>query len=284
MTICATRPFLVAFFAVATIAPVEGFVARTPQRWATTTTTSSRDTPLYSILDEIEAAEKGEQESETPAPVTRIMGCRINQVKGSLTEWEVEIDGSEAELGSFSKVIYQKILSDAKKEKYVGFKIGTVPPYLLPVYKAYAMEECAREATLEALEQHDIRPFESSREEMKFEQFWLEPAPVKKQKKKKRRKKKKRTYDDDEEESSTPQSKVIDVVVEKPEDEEVEEEEKQEEPQWRLFANEKDAVDGGWSPGKTFSFRVVGVRGQMKSTNTDDAKALSRPNSFIPSS
>jgi len=120
-----------------------------------------------------------------------IMGCSILKVDGSQTEYEVTIDGVEADLGKFSDAIYKKITKDAKQQQFQGFRPGTIPPHLVPTYAAFAMDECAREAALEALAQNDIRPFESTRMDMTIENVSIPPVTKKNKKKKGGRKKNK---------------------------------------------------------------------------------------------
>ena len=94
----------------------------------------------------------------------------------SNTEWMIQIDGVEADLGRFSLAIYKKFLQDAKQQQFQGYRRGTIPPPLLSTYKAYTMDECARETILEALEQNQIRPFDTCRNEMILYDFSLPPA------------------------------------------------------------------------------------------------------------
>lgn len=74
--------------------------------------------------------------------------------------------------------------------RFQGFRPGTIPPHLTPTYIAFAMDECAREATLEAMAQNNIRPFEDSRVDFAFESISI-PPPKRKGKKKKKKSKKK---------------------------------------------------------------------------------------------
>ena len=112
-----------------------------------------------------------------------------------------------------------KITSDAKRERFQGFRPGTIPPHLISTYVSFSMDECAREATLEALSQQNIRPFDDARMAMTFDTISFLPAP-KKNKKKKRKKKK---------------------GVENPQPEAV-----VEEPEWKTFDSMKEAISGGW--------------------------------------
>jgi hypothetical protein len=118
-----------------------------------------------------------------------IQGCSIQLAEGSKTEWIIKIDGVQADLGRFSDAIYKKITNDAKRERFQGFRPGTIPPHLEPTYRAFAMDECARETVLEAMQQNNIRPFENARLEMKLEQFETPPPPGRQQRKKTSKKK-----------------------------------------------------------------------------------------------
>jgi hypothetical protein len=122
-------------------------------------------------------------------------------------------------LGKFSDAIYRKIAADAKQQRFQGFRPGTIPPHLEPTYRAFAMDECAREATLEAMQQNNIRPFEDARLEMSIENVSIPPPPIKKKKKKKKGR-----------------SDVTNAV----------EEQETEEPAWLTFENMKGAIDAGW--------------------------------------
>lgn len=124
----------------------------------------------------------------------------------------------EADLGRFSEAIYKKITADAKNQRFQGFRPGTIPPHLEPTYRAFAMDECARETVLEAMQQNNIKPFESSRNNFLLENFCIPPPTKKKAKKKK--KKKNSTEKNDEDAA--------------------------EEPKWLTFENMKGAVDAGW--------------------------------------
>ena len=111
----------------------------------------------------------------------RIKGCTITPV--SETEFTIQIDGNEADLGNFGAVVYRKITADAKRQRFQGFRPGTIPPHLLPAYKTFAMDEVAREAVLEAMQQNSIRPFDSARSEMLLEQVAIPPKSKSKKKK-----------------------------------------------------------------------------------------------------
>jgi len=163
-----------------------------------------------------------------------IRGCTIQQVEGSTTEWIITIDGVEADVGRFGLAIYKKITVDAKKERFEGFRPGTIPPHLEPTYMAFTMDEVARETVLEAMQQNNIRPFDSAREHMIIESFTIPPS-AKKSKKKKG--KKKATTD--------------------PEEAEIEGE-----AQWRSFETMRQAINAGWRPGQSFSFVARDVKGQ----------------------
>jgi len=173
----------------------------------------------------------------------RIKGCTITRVGDSLTDWVMQVDGEEADLGKFSEAIYKKLMMDAKQQRFQGFRPGTIPPHIEPTYRAFAMDEVAREATLEAMEQNGIRPFETARDEFEIVNVSIPPAPTKKKKKKKNNKKKKKG------------DEVPEVVA-------AEEEVVEEVPQWRSFETMKEAIDAGWKPGQSFSFRAKNVKGQ----------------------
>lgn len=184
----------------------------------------------------------------------RIRGCTLTQVEGSLTEWIVRIDGVDADLSGFSDAIYKKFLQDAKQQRFQGFRPGTVPPHLLTTYKAFAMDECARETVLEALQQNNIRPFENCRSELELVDFCIPPAPAKASKKKKSKKRKKAAGANDENAEEEPAPAV----------------------QWRTFGTMKEALDAGWSPGQSFSFVAKKVTGQ-RLKDDDGAEAVARP-------
>ncbi len=127
----------------------------------------------------------------------------------------------EADLGRFSEAIYKKILSDAKKQRFQGFRPGTIPPHLEPTYRTFTMDECARETVLEAMEQNSIRPFSTARSDLVIEQVRI-PKPKMTTKKKKGGKKE---SDQDPIEATN---------------------EENAESKWLLFDNMKGAIDAGW--------------------------------------
>lgn len=172
-----------------------------------------RTAPRFARTKELSMAEEPWTGEVVPKGVMR--GCTLTQVDGSLTDWIITIDGEEADLAKFSAAIYKKLLSDAKKNQFQGFRAGTVPPHLLPTYKAYTMDECAREATLEAMQQNGIRPFSDARQEFFFSDVSIPPIQAKKSNKKK---------------------KKVNGQEEEPEAV----------PQWRYFATMKEALDAGW--------------------------------------
>lgn len=181
----------------------------------------------------------------------RIRGCVIVPMGDSDTSWNVTIDGVEADLGKFSDAIYRKICSDAKQQQFQGFRPGTIPPHLLPTYRTFAMDECAREATLEALQQNNVRPFEDGRNDFLFTKITI-PPPVKKGRKKKKkggRKKKK----------VEAEAEIV------------------EEPKWLTFEGSecmKGAIDAGWQPGESFSFLATNVKGQKLNDQSVDGAAV----------
>mmetsp|Transcript_11526 Transcript_11526/g.13940 ORF Transcript_11526/g.13940 Transcript_11526/m.13940 type:complete len:182 (+) Transcript_11526:268-813(+) len=143
-------------------------------------------------------------------------------------------------------------MMDAKQQRFQGFRPGTIPPHIEPTYRAFAMDEVAREATLEAMEQNGMRPFENARDDFTIVDVSIPPLATKKKKKKKKNKKKKNKKNKDEE-------VVPEVVAEAVEEEAVVEEV----PQWRSFETMKEAIDAGWKPGQSFSFRAKDVKGQQ---------------------
>lgn len=174
----------------------------------------------------------------------RIRGCTVTPV--SDTEFTIQIDGNEADLGNFGVAVYKKITSDAKRQNFQGFRPGTIPPHLLPTYRAFAMDEVAREATLEAMQQNNIRPFEAARSDFVFEQVSIPPKPVKKKKGKKKK--------------NTDQEIVV---------------EEQAEPVWQTFDTMQEALKAGWEPGQSFSFVATKCKGQqLKDVNMDASESL----------
>ena len=153
-------------------------------------------------------------------------------------------------MGKFSEAIFKKISQDVKQQRFQGFRPGTIPPHLLPTYKMFAMDECARETVLEAMEQNNIRPFENARTEFEFEQISIPPVIAKKKKKKGGRKKKPNPYSVKAEEQPT--------------------------PEWRTFANMKEACDAGWKPGQPFRFVAKNCNGQKmtEGSNVVDPEGL----------
>uniref|UniRef100_A0A7S2MA82 Trigger factor ribosome-binding bacterial domain-containing protein n=1 Tax=Helicotheca tamesis TaxID=374047 RepID=A0A7S2MA82_9STRA len=195
-------------------------------------------------------------------PDGRIRGCSIDPNPEDPTLFSITIDGVEADLGKFSEAIYKKITNDAKQQTFQGFRPGTIPPHLQPTYRAFAMDECAREATLEAMEQNNIRPFQDARENFEFESISI-PPPVKKGKKKKGGRKKKKGGN-----SGVAQPAEAQVV---------------EEPKWLVFNDMKEALDAGWKPGQSFSFVAKDCKGQKlkDESSVAGAKAIGSPGSAI---
>ena len=172
-----------------------------------------------------------------------IRGCSVTPVGSEPhTEWTIQIDGVEADLGRFSEAIYKKILGDAKQQRFQGFRPGTIPPHLEPTYRAFSMDECARETVLEAMEQNNIRPFTDARAKLEIGEVSI-PPPIKKNKKKKSKKRK---------------SKQKSAA----EDQSVEEEPAEAPVEWIVCENMKAAIDAGWKPGQSFSFRATNLQGQ----------------------
>jgi hypothetical protein len=181
---------------------------------------------------------KGEVVSNNPDGV--IQGCTIEPKDGSITEWTITIDGVQADLGRFSEAVYKKVVSDAKRERFQGFRPGTIPPFLEPTYRIFAMDECARETVLEAMQQNQLRPFDSARSEMKIENVSIPPPAPKGSSSKKRPKA-----------SSSASGEANDAGS------------------WRTYETVKDAIDAGWRPGQSFSFRAGNVKGQKVKDDAD---------------
>jgi hypothetical protein len=184
----------------------------------------------------------------------RIRGCSLTRVENQATEWIVSIDGQEADLGKFSEAIYRKITADAKRQNFQGFRPGTIPPHLIPTYSGFAMDECAREAVLEAMQQNNIRPFDETRNEFEFESISI--MPVKKKGKKKKKGKRKKGNNN---------AEVVAAAPAPVEPEEV----------WKQYDSMKEAISAGWKPGQTFSFVATNVKGQeLKDQDVTGAKRL----------
>ena len=135
----------------------------------------------------------------------------------------------EADLGRFSEAIYKKILSDAKQQRFQGFRPGTIPPHLEPTYRAYSMDECARETVLEAMQQNNIRPFTTAREDIQIRNVSIPPPSKQKKNKAEKGGKKKKGVA-----SVTSGEEVLE-----PEPEAAD-------PQWVSFDDMKGAIDAGW--------------------------------------
>lgn len=97
-------------------------------------------------------------------------------------------------------------MQDAQQQRFQGFRPGTVPPHIEPTYRAAAMDECARETALEAMQQNNFRIFADARSNFEICNVSI-PPPKKKKKKKKN--------------------------VEEPE-------------KWLQFETMKEAIDAGW--------------------------------------
>jgi hypothetical protein len=81
---------------------------------------------------------------------------------------------------------------------------------------AFAMDECARETTLEAMQQNNIRPFDEARSMIEITDVTIPPPDKKKKKTKKK--------------SVEPAPEVVD----------------EKEPEWLMFDNMNGAIDAGW--------------------------------------
>merc|ERR1719469_1701357 len=118
------------------------------------------------------------------------------------------------------------------------------------------MDECAREATLEAMQQNNIRPFDDARAEFKIESISILPMMKKAKKKKGKRKQNTKTEE---------ANRLV-----------------KEEPKWLTFETMKEAIDAGWKPGQTFSFIARNVKGQkLLDQSVVGAKAIGAGGSSI---
>ena len=217
--------------------------------------------PLAASASDSSAAASWNGDVVSNDPKGRIQGCQLTRVGESPTDWEVTIDGEEADLGKFSEAVYKKITSDARQQRFQGFRPGTIPPHLTPTYIAFAMDEVAREATLEALEQNGVRPFENARSDFTFDTISI-PPPQKKKKKGGKKKKKKKSKNADAATAATSSDGAESPQV-------VEEET----PAWLTFDSMKAAIDAGWRPGQSFSFVARQVKGQQLKDNGDVSRA-----------
>uniref|UniRef100_A0A7R9WSK8 Trigger factor ribosome-binding bacterial domain-containing protein n=1 Tax=Craspedostauros australis TaxID=1486917 RepID=A0A7R9WSK8_9STRA len=199
-----------------------------------------------------------------------IRGCSLQAVgEQPITEWIVKIDGVEADLGGFSEVIYKKITSDAKQQRFQGFRPGTIPPHLQPTYRAFTMDECARETVMEAMAQNNVRTFTDARTDMTVESVSIPPLAAKKGRKKGGRKNKGGKKN---KKVATPEFSGFDAVSDQLDGitREAEPEPAVEVvPQWRTFDTMQEAIDAGWKPGQSFSFVAKNVRGQMVKGDKD---------------
>jgi len=204
---------------------------------------------IYASVDDMRASDEW---NGAVVPDGTIRGCCVTPVADSITEWVIQIDGVEADLGRFSEAIYKHITDDARRQTFQGFRRGTIPPQLLQTYRAYAMDECARETVLEAMQQNNIRPFSTAREEIQIQQVSIPPPRPKKMKKKRKnnKRKKKKGFGDGDDSISDVQAQAEVVSMETTE------------PQWQHFESMDKAIKAGWSPGQSFSFVATNVKGQ----------------------
>jgi hypothetical protein len=213
-------------------------------------------------------------------PQGTIRGCTITPVVGTatktssttstVTEWVITIDGVEADLGRFSEAIYKQIMQQAKRERFQGFRPGTIPPHLMTTYRAYCMDECARETVLEAMQQNNIRPFADARSQFVIEQVSIPPPEAKKVKAKTSQKKKR----------DSKGGKILQQieVADNESTDEIKEEEDEAIRQWRNFDTMDGAIQAGWKPGQSFSFVAKNVKGQsvQPEKDVDGAKPIGR--------
>lgn len=129
-----------------------------------------------------------DQGQETLAASGSLQGCFLTPLGDDElpTEWKVRVE-EEADLGRFSASIYKTIIEDAKRQRFQGFRPGTIPPHIEPTYRALCMDEVAREVVLEALQQHQVTPFSGAREAMKIEEVRFLPPEKRRKKSNKKR-------------------------------------------------------------------------------------------------
>jgi hypothetical protein len=218
----------------------------------TTNTRVQQNAALYSSVDDMRGSDEWQG---AIVPDGTIRGCAVTPVKDSITEWVIQIDGIDADLGRFSEAIYKQITNDAKRQTFQGFRPGTIPPHLLQTYRAYAMDECARETVLESMQQNNIRPFTTAREEIRIEQVSIPPPKQKKAKKKKKDNTNKSKGfggggggDDESADVQLVQAEIVST--------------ESAEPEWLNFESMDKAIKGGWAPGQSFSFVATNVKGQ----------------------
>jgi hypothetical protein len=190
---------------------------------------------------------------------SQIRGCTIEPVLDQrldfnllefISQWIVSIDGIEADLGPFSKAIYQKLMNDAKQQRFQGFRPGTIPPMLLSTYKAFAMDECARETVLEVLQQNNIRPFDSTRMDMAIANISFVPVKQRIEKSMKRRKASVQRHPKIQNGSKDGTNQDETTLV------------TEESAPLATFHSMKDAIASGWQPGQSFTFVATNVKGQ----------------------
>jgi Bacterial trigger factor protein (TF) len=222
------------------------------------------------ILHQSSLLDNGEWKGDV-VPEGTIRGCSVTPVGSEpTTEWIITIDGVQADLGQFSDALYKQVMQQAKRERFQGFRPGTIPPHLMTTYRAYCMDECARETVLEAMEQNNIRPFTDARSQFVIEQVSIPPPEIKEKMKKKNTKtsnKKKKGKSND-----------VELVVEEPPTDVDEEEEQEAPPQWRFFDTMDGAIQAGWKPGQSFSFVAKNVKGQsvIPEKDVEGAKPIGR--------
>jgi hypothetical protein len=178
-----------------------------------------------------------------------LQGCSVQLATegATVTDWTITVDGALADVGPFSAAIYKKVLQDAKRERFQGFRPGTIPPHLEPTYQAWSMDECARETVMEAMQQQSIRPFESCRSEMKIQSIRISISAVAAGKKKGGKK------------SASQQTDGPAIAND---------------DEWMTYATIKEAIQAGWRPGQSFSFVGTNVKGQKVNGEVEGATPL----------
>mmetsp|Transcript_29816 Transcript_29816/g.34294 ORF Transcript_29816/g.34294 Transcript_29816/m.34294 type:complete len:256 (-) Transcript_29816:122-889(-) len=229
-------------------------VSVSKRQWGTTTTRFSSSDDVIDITPA--SSESVPDDGDWDGNVVDggiIKGCTV--ISDGVAKYEISIDGVEADLATFSESVYKKIISDAKQQSYQGYRAGSLPPQLEPTYREFTMDEVAREATLEALQQNDIIPFESARSEITIENVSVPPPPPRKKKKKSRKKLKNQA------DGEVSAEVVVEVV-----------------PEWKTYKDVSGAVAAGWKPGQSFSFVAKNVKGQKDPNSKNDKSILGEGN------
>eukprot|EP00288_Rhodomonas_lens_P000109 CAMPEP_0177729812 /NCGR_PEP_ID=MMETSP0484_2-20121128/21640_1 /TAXON_ID=354590 /ORGANISM="Rhodomonas lens, Strain RHODO" /LENGTH=135 /DNA_ID=CAMNT_0019242729 /DNA_START=50 /DNA_END=454 /DNA_ORIENTATION=- len=101
-----------------------------------------------------------------PGGTGGMQGAIVTQVGPNL--YNVDVEGSICQNGKLGQVIYNKILSDQKREYTArpmpGFRKGTIPPQIMPRIKFAAIEQLCSQTCEAALEEEGITMSEGQTE------------------------------------------------------------------------------------------------------------------------